>query len=214
MNKIEIAYKEQGYDLVLDYLDKALNSNSFLLEFETPEEEYELETFLLGYLRTGMFHHELVKQDISRDWYNYSDQFFSKDYKSMYVLPYPGNTWNGKEQITYQEISKNDLQELLNNMLSGKLEHPMVAEQRELLDESDRKCLISLFFASLDNAYQDWSVYSLKPDFLYSVEERAAYDFSDSSNVIPIGYFEGFQKDYAILFKMNGFIYLLLTNGY
>ena len=102
----------------LDKLDIAVNSNSFWLELGIPEGNFDLKNVLVQHLRTGNFHFELVKQDISRDWNNYSESVCSKNHDQPVLIQMPGNTWNGKENLEIDKISSEDVKGHLVDILT------------------------------------------------------------------------------------------------
>ena len=193
---------------LLDKLDTAANSNSFWIELGIPAGELELGKVLVQHLRTGNFHFELVKQDINRDWNNYSEMVFPRNYEQPVLIQRPGNTWNGNEEIKFKEISKTIITEHLIDILTGQTKHYSKSSLGTQLKEEVAKTLTSELISMLSTVDKNWKGFLITPDFLNQVDEY--YD----SGYIKLGYFENCGRDMAIVFLVDEQLYLLLTNGY
>ena len=193
---------------LLDKLDSAVNSNSFWIELEVPSSGFELDQVLVQHLKTGNFHFELVKQDINRGWYHYSEMVLPKHSKQPVLIQRPGNTWNGKEEIKYEEISKSTVADHLMDILTGKTRYYSRSSLGTPLSEQEANLLISELVEMLSSIDKNWKAFLITPDFLNQVDSY--YD----SNYIQLGYFENCGRDMTIAFLVDEQLYILLTNGY
>lgn len=193
---------------LLDKLDIAVNSNSFWIGLGLPAGEFELGNVLAQHLRTGNFHFELVKQDIDRDWNHYSEMVFPKNYEQPVLIQKPGNTWNGNEEISVEEVSKTILAEHLEDILTGQTKYYSKSSLGTQLSAEEAKSLTSELFDMLSVADKNWKGFLITPDFLNQVEDYY------NSGYIQLGYFENCGRDMAIAFVVDEQLYVLLTNGY
>lgn len=193
---------------LLDKLDTAVNSNSFWIELGLPSGEFEIGKVLVQHLKTGNFHFELVKQDISRDWNNYSEMVFSKSLDQIVLIPRPGNVWNGKEKINYQEIPRNTIYEHLFDLLTGKAKYYGKSSYGTQFTDEEADSLVVEVLEMLTNLDKNWKAYLITPDFLNVVE-----NYFDSG-YIKLGYFENHGRDMSLAFLVDDSLYILLTNGY
>ena len=193
---------------LLDSLDKTVNSNAFFIELGIPDGEHEINNIMVQHLRTGNFHYELVKQDIYRGWNHYAEMVFPKQGNIVCMIPRPGNTWNGNENIRYKKISHVYLIELLHDLLTGGRKHFSVGSYEKIKSEKDFQKLIDEFLKELDNEDESWEAFRLDPNFLNQVDDYY------SSGYIKLGYFENCGRDLALAFRTEEKIYVLLTNGY
>ena len=107
-------------DKFLDSFDSSVNSNTFWLSFDIADDEsWEVSTFLIRQLKTGIFHFEMIKQDIERGWNIYSEWVLPKVWKTPTFVQKPGNTWNGNTEIEFEEVSEERVKDLLVDLLSG-----------------------------------------------------------------------------------------------
>lgn len=193
---------------LLDKLDLAANSNSFWIDLGLPSGKMELNEVLVQHLRTGNFHFELVKQDINRGWNNYSETVFPKDQEQAILIQRPGNTWNGKEDISFEEISKATLSDRLTDLLTGKSKYYRKSNLGTQLKDQEARVLISDFLKMLSTADKNWKAFLIRPDFLNEVDDYY------TSGYIKLGYFENCGRDMALAFLVDESLYILLTNGY
>jgi len=193
---------------LLDQLDTAVNSNSFWVELEIPSGEFELSKILIQHLKTGNFHFELVKEDINRDWNHYSEMVFPKNYEQPVLIQRSGNTWNGREDINYVEISKDILTEHLIDILTGGTKHYSKSSLGAQLKDKEAKSLTFEVLEMLSAVDKKWKAFLISPDFLNQVD-----DYYNSGH-IQLGYFENCGRDMAIAFLADEQLYILLTNGY
>ena len=192
----------------LDKLDSVVNSNSFWLELGVPSGKFKLNEILVQHLRTGNFHFELVKQDINRNWNHYSEMVFPKNSEQPVLIQRPGSTWNGREEIRFEEISQVILSEHLFDILTGKTKYYTKSTLGTQLNDNEADSLNSELLKMLSNTDPNWKAFLVKPDFLNQVDDY--YD----SGYIRLGYFENCGRDMAVAFLIDEQLYILLTNGY
>lgn len=193
---------------LLDKLDQALNSNSFWLELGIPDGKFNLEQVLLQHLKTGNFHFELVKQDIQRDWNHYSERIFPKNQDHPILLQRPGNTWNGNERLTTEEISIVKVEALLLDQLTGSGDFFSKSSLGQPLQPEEARDSLGRVLQMLTRLDPNWTAFLVQPDFLNQVDDYF------SSGYIKLGYFESCGRDLALCFKVEHYLYVLLTNGY
>jgi len=193
---------------LLDKLDSAVNSNSFWIELGVPSGAFELDQVLVQHLRAGNFHFELVKQDINRGWYHYSEMVLPKHSEQPVFIQRPGNIWNGTEEIKFEEVSKITLIDHLIDLLTGKTKYYSKSSLGTPLNDEEANALVSELLEMLSAADQNWRAFLITPDFLNQVADD--YD----SGYIQIGYFENCGRDMAMAFLVDEHLYILLTNGY
>jgi hypothetical protein len=203
-------------EALLDALDKTLNSNTAWLHFDIYEASlFELSRFLIKQLRSGMFHSKLVENDWNRGWENLVSITYSKHLKNQaIILPLPGNSWNGKEELTYTEISEKKVAEYLTDLLTG---HDKWLPKRyvgSFLKKSEARKIIEAFLQPLRSQPNKMvSYYLIEPDFLFTIED---YYESDHTQV---GYFEQQGKDFVFAIVTEDHneetyhMKLLMTNG-
>lgn len=85
--------RRKAVDHLLEALDQAVNSNSYWITLSTNEDKKQLANDLVQHLRTGSFHYELVKEDLNRGFYDYSEMVFVKGFETPTFLQKPGNVW-------------------------------------------------------------------------------------------------------------------------
>lgn len=192
----------------LDALDGAANANAFWLELGIPEESMALDALLLYHLRSGNFHFELVKQDIIRDWNNYSEVIFPRHADLPVVLPRPGNTWSGQESINAQPIERDQVEALLMDLLTGQKKFFSKSTSGTPLEWEPAADLVEALLEMLSKEDPDWTAHRIDPDFLNLM--NVYYD----SGYVKLGYFEGRGRDLALAVKADGSLYIILTNGY
>ena len=193
---------------LLDKLDAAANSNSFWIELGVPNEKFELNKVLVHHLKTGNFHFELVKQDITREWNNYSEIVFPKNSDQAVLIQRPGNTWNGNEEIKIEAIPKKMIAEHLTDILTGQQKYYSKSSLGTQLSFEEANSITSELLSMLSTTDKIWKGFLIKPDFLNPVDEYF------ESGYIKLGYFENCGRDMAMAFLVNKHLYLLLTNGY
>ncbi len=201
---------------LLDALDQVLNSNTAWLHFDVFETQYfELERFIVRQLRSGMFHLKLIENDLSRGWENLVSITYSKHWKdSPVILPIPGNSWNGKEQLTITEISEKKAGEYLTDLLTGDDKWLPKRHKGPFLKKIEAKKIIRDFLEPLSPQPNKMVTFHLiEPDFLFSIEDYYESDYTQ------IGYFEQQGRDFVLAIltedhnKDTSFLKVLMTNG-
>ncbi|WP_434353841.1 hypothetical protein VH441_02095 [Psychrobacter sp. HD31] len=199
--------KPQEIDILLETLDTTLNSNSFWITLDLTENEEQVETEIIQHLRTGSFHFELVKEDLRREFNDYSEIIFPKASNTPIVLQKPGNLWNGVEQLTIDEIGKSLARDMLIDLLTGKQDFFSASTLGTQINTNKANELIANLFEILDEK-GDWKAYNIEPDFLYQVES-----YNNTNPHLP-GYFENDGRDLALAIKYDAEVHILLTCGY
>lgn len=192
----------------LDALDGAANANAFWLELAVPEKPMPLDALLVQHLRSGNLHFELVKQDIVRDWNNYVEIVFPRNGELPVVLPKPGNVWNGRDHLHIQPIPADRVEALLMDLLTGQKRFFTRSTSGSPLDWENASSLVEGLLEMLANNDPDWTAFQIEPNFLNTVDDQYNSDW------IRLGYFEGRGRDLALVFRVDGELYMLLTNGY
>ena len=196
-------------DKFLDALDSAVNSNTFWLSFNIADEDaLEVSKFLIRQLRTGIFHFEMVKQDIERGWNTYSDWVLPKDWETPTFVQRPGNTWNGNLVITSEEKSEEEIIDLLTDLLTGQQHRFSRTGLGSPLTQEKAALVLYEFFEEVRKSDSQWSAYDIQPDFLHKVNDTIEKD----NTILP--YFEDYGRDLALGFKIADQFHVLLTNGY
>jgi hypothetical protein len=209
---IPIVTKQPVLDF-LDAVDTVLNSNTFL--FELPlNGSLEKNVWLLKldtYLRSKDFNDSIFNQDATRKWYNYytftENDFvrysasFLKENFQLEVTAYPKNPTEYLEAMLVDERNiKVPETGLFFSSPYRKGIHKLVA-----------KGLVSSFIEELFEK-QDWSLWTIKPNFLYTYEELEPI-LGDNPKILA--YFEETKcaSNSASLLLSTARSFLLLTNG-
>lgn len=192
----------------LDALDISANANAFWLELGMPQRAFEPDQLLLQHLRTGNFHFELVKQDIIREWNNYVEVIFAQNAEQAVLLPKPGNTWNGNEDIRSEKITADQVEALLMDLLTGQKKFFTKSSSGAPLDWESASLIVEELLEMLTANDPNWTAFRIEPNFLNQVD-----DYYDSA-YIKLAYFEGRGRDLALVFLIDDAFYVLLTNGY
>lgn len=194
---------------ILDKLDKSANSNTFWLPFSiSNDKEFELQEYLIKQLRTGRFHFEVVKQDIERGWNNYSEMVFPKNFDTPAFVQVPGNVWNGKDKIEYEELTKESAKDFIIDLLTGEEKHFSKSLLGKQIKPKEAQEVVGVFFSEIEEWFKNLRIYNLKPDFLNKINNYYESDY------IQLGYFENAGRDLALAFKSDHDLSILLTNGY
>ncbi|MFK8046537.1 MAG: hypothetical protein AB8B72_13655 [Crocinitomicaceae bacterium] len=199
--------RRKEIDTLLDALDTAVNSNSFWITLPVNEDKNMLEKDIIQHLKTGSFHFELVKDDIRRGLYQYSELIFPKGIVSPTVLQTPGNVWNEKENLTMKLITREMTTEFLIDLLTGSEKYFSKSHLGTQYNYDDATNLAYDFLEAL-NENGKWEAYNIKPDFLNQID-----DFYNT-NYIQLGYFENCGRDLALGIVYEDEINILLVNGY
>lgn len=203
-------------EALLDALDTTLNSNTAWLHFDIYEaSQFELNRFLINQLRSGMFHLKLVENDLSRGWENLVSVVYSKHWRHQpIILPLPGNSWNGKKDLTFTEISEKKVADYLTDLLTGQDKWLPKRYAGSFLKKSEARKIIQEFLQPLKPQPNKMVTYFIiEPDFLFSVEDYYASDYTQ------VGYFEQQGRDFVLAIVTedhNKEVYhlkLLMTNG-
>lgn len=203
---MQMSYMNEAKSLV-EHLDCSANSNSYWITLETSSDSNQLANNLLNHLKTGSFHFELVKEDLRRGYYDYSEIIMINEFSAPIVLPKPGNVWNGNENLALEPISVETVKQLLFELLTGTGDNFTKSILGTPLSEQKANELINNLLKVLGNK-EDWTVYHLKPNFLTTTEE------SDKSNGTNLAYFENVGRDLALAIKYKEEVHILLVNGY
>jgi len=199
--------RRKAVDILLESLDESVNSSSYWITLGVSEGKSKLKADLLQHLETGSFHFELVKEDIGRGFYDYSEMVFAKGFDSPSFLPKPGNVWNGTSDLKIEALSKQKSFELLLDLLTGGQDYFSKSSLGKQFDEEKGKQIIDDFFKALDEN-GEWKVFNIQPDFLNQMDEYY------STNYIQLGYFENCKRDLALAIMYEDEVNILLTNGY
>lgn len=199
--------KLKEIDILLETLDKTLNSNSLWITLNLTEDKEQLETDIIRHLRTGSFHFELVKEDLNRGFNDYSEMIYPENYNTPFVLQKPGNLWNGVEQLTINEIETSLARDMLIDLLIGGQNFFSVSTLGTQINTKKANELVANLFTVL-NEKGNWKAFNIEPDFLYQVE-----DHNNTNPHLP-GYFENDGRDLALAIKYDEEVHILLTCGY
>ena len=193
---------------LLDALDGSINSNTFWLELEMPEDENQIAKVLQRHLEYGTFHHALVIQDIERGWNQFSDVVYSSLSKSPIVIPRPGNSYNREGALEIHLLSRLEMIDLLHELLTGIGSNFTKSDLGDRLSEANSRALIDSIIQMLDRADTEWQVFRIKATFLYQVNDKFDTSFAKPA------YFEGKGRDSAFCFQIGNSLQILLTNGF
>lgn len=184
----------------LDTVDIVLNSNTFLLRFDT--KECDLNNELLNFLQSDSFIEQLAYQDKERRRFNM--HYFDNKTESYKLKK--GNILKDKIELKIKEV-KNDKSEHLTAMLTGDTtKGRFFSFYSKQIDKEKARAIVDNFTSFL-SVYANWRLFIIEPDFLkdavevYSKEEDLRYFEGDYGN----------DNATIILTKDKG--YLLLTNG-
>ena len=209
-------YKSE-IEILLDSLDKSVNSNTAWLHFGiNSTRNFELQKFLLNQLRTGFFHFSICENDINRGWEHYVSIVYSKDWKdTMIMLPKPGNSWNGNEHLTIEDITEEKAKDLIIDLLTGEQKYFSKSSLGTPLDKHASTIIFDNFIRHIKGSKnREATFYNIKPDFLSTVEDYYNSDYT------KLGYFENSGRDFALgilLYEKDIETFelkILLTNGY
>jgi len=209
-------YKSE-IEILLDSLDKSVNSNTAWLHFGiNSTKNFELQKFLLNQLRTDFFHFALCENDISRGWEHYVSIANSKNWKdTMIMLQKPGNTWNGNEHLTIEEITQDKTKDFIVDLLTGEQKYFSKSSLGTQLDKQTASFVFDNFVKHIKGAKNKQAIfYNIKTDFLWTVEDYYASDYT------KLGYFENSGRDLALGILLydkdmeTSELKILLTNGY
>lgn len=198
--------RKKEVDVLLDALDKSANSNSYWITLTINENKHQFFNDILQHLKTGSFHFEMVKEDLFRGFYEYSEIVFPKGFDNPIFLQKPGNVWNGNEKLTIEVVSRKMTEDLLIDMLTGKQKFFSKSSLGTLLSYSEAKNIVDAFFKAL-TSFGNWNTYNIQPNFLNTIQDYY------TSNYIKLGYFESYNRDLALLFKYDDEVNILLING-
>jgi hypothetical protein len=192
---------------LLDGLDSAANSNTFLLQFAKISPEQKATDVVLAQLQSGAFHTALVAQDTARNWHNYSELHFYDNGDSV-CTPYPGTTYNGCIDIRATPIDKTIATKHLLELLQNKGELYAKSSLGKGLGAAQAEEIVAQFWQALTPNTQTLSFEILVPNFLYM--ENQIQDKKENQH----GYFEGVGRDFALACCTDKAVYCLLVNGY
>lgn len=204
-------------EILLDSLDKSVNSNTAWLNFSINSSNYfDLNKYLVNQLKTGYFHMSLVENDISRGWENYISLTLSKNFKdSLIPIQRPGNTWNGNENLDIKEITIAETEDYLTDLLIGGQKYFSKSALGTTVDIVNAKSIFTNFIKYLTGKQnKKLKFYKIEPNFLTTIEE---YYQSDCTK---IGYFENSGRDFVLGILLyneemeTSELNILMTNGY
>ncbi len=185
----------------LDAVDKVLNSNTFILEFEicTDDIEKELETFLFS----DNFTNQILEQDKERGWYNfhYFDNKTAENKKKSGTL----TERNFRLQIIQPSYDK---KEYLMSMLTcdASIANYFSFYNNQIKTEKARIIIDELTdYLTLYN--EEWDLYIVQPSFLKSMDKS----YGNKEELIYFGGAHG--NDSATIIRYYNKAYLILTNG-
>lgn len=199
--------RRKDIDILLEALDNSANSNSYWITLDIDEDKNRFSDNIIQHLKTGSFHFELVKEDLHRGFFDYSEMVFAKGFDTPNFLQKPGNVWNGTEKLTIESITKKKARELIFDLLTGEQKYFSKSHLGTQLDKKKAELLLNNFFKALDEN-GDWTAYNIKTDFLNQIDDYY------NTNFIQLGYFENDNRDLALGIKYNDELNILLTNGY
>jgi hypothetical protein len=182
----------------LDAVDRVLNSNTFIIEFEISSPN--LSESLTKYLNSVYFIDHILKHDLERKWSNLHYYDYDDDcYKIR-----PGNLLKENFIIKLKD-HQFDKKQYLIGMLTGKYGFYSFYSQNKTAVEAE---IIVENFISYISKNKEWKLLIVEPDFLVNTT-----DLTEDSK-FDMGYFEGESPcNSSTVIQCQDKSYLLLTNG-
>lgn len=197
---------------LLKNLDESLNSTALWLCFEKENTvNFTASDFLLQILKTGEFHHALVKSDCARDFDNYVELLIENN--TLKRKAFSGTTYNGESNLILNPITKADAKQYLIELLTGIGQHFSKSIYGKFVSFQEAEILINNVFQYFNPSKEDMLFYQVSPNFLWKVN-----DIHDDARLAQLGFFEGHHKDFVLIIqstksqKIN--LHILLTNGF
>jgi hypothetical protein len=184
----------------LDSVDIVLNSNTFLLQFDSMTSDLKSE--FMSFLQSESFIEQLAYQDRERSWFN---MYYFDNKTESYKLR-KGSILKDKIDLRIEEVV-NERSEYLTAMLTGDTTRGrFFSFYSKQLDKEKARAIVDGFTSFL-SASESWRLFILEPDFLKDAVEV-------SSKEEDLRYFEGDNgNDTATIILTRDKGYLLLTNG-
>lgn len=203
-------------DVLLDGLDKSVNSNTVLLYFEIPSiETFDIKRFLTTQLKTGYFHFMLLLNHVERGWENFTHNCFPLNWKDNFLMfPLPGTSWNGNENLLIEELAEHKASEYIIDLLTGGGHFFTRSALGTPFDTSRANRILGDFIEQFKK--HKYSFYRIEPDFLWLADDR----FNADNDLTRLGYFENAGRDFALAIFTNdeegagAGLRVLLVNGY
>ena len=201
--------KSNEISILLNSIDISANSNTYWITLPIGENNKNLSinNVLFQYLKSGNFHYELVKEDIERGFNDYSELVFPKGFENPILIQKPGNVWSGIRKIKMKEITKIEVSELLNDLLTGNEKHFSKSHLGNQFSNIEATEIVDNFINAL-NKNGSWVSYDIETNFLNQMDDYY------NTNFIQLGYFENAKRDLALGIKFEDEINILLVNGY
>lgn len=184
----------------LDSVDSVLNSNTFLLRFDS--KGFDLHTEFLSFIQSDSFIEQLAYQDRERSWFNM--HYFDNKTESYKLKK--GNILKDNIELNVKEV-ENEKSEYLTAMLTGDTtKGRFFSYYSKQIDKEKARAIVDNFTSFL-SVYESWRLFIVEPDFLKDAVEV----YSKEEN---LRYFEGdYGNDTATIILTKDKGYLLLTNG-
>jgi hypothetical protein len=184
----------------LDSVDIVLNSNTFLLRFDSKNSD--LNTEFLSFLQSDPFIEQLAYQDRERSWFNM--HYFDNKTESYKLKK--GNILKDNIELKVKEV-ENEKSEYLTAMLTGDItKGRFFIYYSKQIDKEKARAIVDNFTSFL-SVYESWRLFIVEPDFLKDAVE--VYSKEED-----LRYFEGdYGNDTATIILTKDKGYLLLTNG-
>ncbi len=185
----------------LDHLDTAINANSFLLSFDMVNKVNNIETFLLEKLRSGEIQDQVFQHDLERGWENYWQMEDNDQYQKL-----PGQLWNGKAPSVLKNLSREQFQNLLFQILTSTGEFSLAPTYCQPLETELANSILLNWELLLDGIMNNWTVYQCRPDFINEINGN-----DDSGSFLS--YFSGTKRDFVFAITSEKLVITLLLNG-
>jgi hypothetical protein len=200
MNTEQMDISAKPIKTFLDSVDSVLNSNTFLLRFESKDDD--LNTDFLSFLQSDSFIEQLAHQDKERNWFNL--HYF--DNKTGSYKLRKGNILNDKIELKIKEVLIDKIEYLTAMLIGDTTKGRFFSYYSMQIDKVKARAIVDNFTSFL-SVYENWRLFIIEPDFL-----------KDAVDVYPkeedLRYFEGdYGNDTASIILTKDIGYLLLTNG-
>ena len=200
MNTEQMYISAKPIKTFLDTVDIVLNSNTFLLQFDS--KTTDLNSEFLNFLQSESFIEQLAYQDRERSWFNL--HYF--DNKAENYKLRKGNILKDKIELKIKEV-ENEKIDYLTAMLTGDTtKGRFFSFYSKQIDKEKARAIVDNFTSFL-SVYENWRLFIIEPDFLKDAVEVYSKDED-------LRYFEGdYGNDTATIILTKDKGYLLLTNG-
>lgn len=185
----------------LDSVDIVLNSNTFIVEFDIPEEN--IEDALKNFLLSDNFMAQLAERDIEREWFclHYFD-----DVTNNYRLK-QGNPLEKNIQLKIDKPSFEKREYLIAMLTGDTSKGPFFSFYQKEIERDKAEMVVDNLINYLTLYTNKWDLFIVEPDFLKSTDK--SYPKGEE-----LRYFEGdFGNDTATIIRYKNKGYLILTNG-